>query len=69
MTGFYTLLKDHKNSLDDIMIIDVRPPEEYDASRISHSCSINVPEYLLQSGANINSIDRKLNKSTWEVCW
>ena len=67
MTDLYTLLRDNKNNQDDILLIDIRPPEEYEGSRVNHRCSINVPQHLLQPGANINSIERKLSKSTWEV--
>lgn len=67
VTDFYNLLKNKKDNLDSILIIDVRPNDEYTDARINHKCMINVPETLLQNRATINSIERKLTKDTWDI--
>ena len=67
VTDLYTIFKDYKDNVDAIMVIDIRPLEEFAESRINHKCIINVPRNLLQYGANINSIERKLSKQTWEI--
>lgn len=67
VTELYSLFKECKDKLDSILLIDIRPCDEYNASRITHKCIINVPDQLLQFGANINSVERKLSKESWEV--
>lgn len=62
---FYNLIKENKDNLNDILAIDVRSSEEYAQAKINHPCTINIPKAFLQPGANINSVDRKINKQTW----
>ena len=64
---FYNLVKENKNNINDILAIDVRPSKEYAQAKINHPCTINIPKSLLQPGANINSIDRKIDKQTWPI--
>lgn len=63
----YNLLRSENS--DSILIIDTRPPDEFAASRIKNSAIklINVRDELLKPGANVNSIERRLPKETWEV--
>ena len=64
---FYNLIKENKDNLNDILAIDVRSSEEYAEAKINHPCTINIPKAFLQPGANINSVDRKIDNQTWPI--
>ncbi|XP_065669998.1 ubiquitin carboxyl-terminal hydrolase 8 isoform X3 [Hydra vulgaris] len=63
----YEILKDCKRYPQSTLIIDVRPVEEYNEASICHQCMINVPENILKPGANVNTIEMKLNNETWKL--
>ncbi|XP_047125034.1 ubiquitin carboxyl-terminal hydrolase 8 isoform X1 [Hydra vulgaris] len=63
----YEILKDCKSDPQSTLLIDVRPVEEYNEASICHQCMINVPENILKTGANVNTIEMKLSKETWEL--
>ena len=67
VTELYELFKQEKAHPQSILLIDIRPPEEFLSSRINYDHCINVSPTLLKYGANLNSVERKLSRDTWQV--